>query len=200
MSKKLLISSILTITICLSLIVGATYALFTDEDSVNVAVTSGDVNVTANLSDSSLITWSLNQTEADGRSDGSFVNGGLAEITDEASIRLLNMTPGDVAKFTIEVTNTSNVHVKYRVRMISEAGDDAIDLSDALNVTAQIDGQTYTVGGTENATEWTLVEKNADIGDITVKVEFPDRADNNDFKNAQTSITFVVEAVQSNGR
>ncbi len=48
--KKVLLSSILVIALCLSLIAGSTFALFTSESKVNIAVTSGKVKVVAALS------------------------------------------------------------------------------------------------------------------------------------------------------
>ena len=47
MKKKALASSILVIAICLCLIAGSTFALFTDETKFNIAVTSGDVEIQA---------------------------------------------------------------------------------------------------------------------------------------------------------
>ena len=57
MKKKILLSSILTIALCLSLIAGSTFALFTSESKVNIAVTSGKVEMLANVTN--LETWSL---------------------------------------------------------------------------------------------------------------------------------------------
>ena len=47
MKNKIIVSSILTIALCLSMIAGYTFALFTSESQVNVAVTSGEVKVVA---------------------------------------------------------------------------------------------------------------------------------------------------------
>ena len=49
MKKKVLLSSIVTIALCLTLIAGTTFALFTDNIVMNIAVTSGKVDLTANL-------------------------------------------------------------------------------------------------------------------------------------------------------
>lgn len=47
MKKKLIFGSALGIIMCSSLIAGATMALFTSESKVNIAVTSGKVDVSA---------------------------------------------------------------------------------------------------------------------------------------------------------
>ena len=49
MKKKILLTSILSVVMCLSLIVGATLALFGSESKKNIAVTSGKVEVEANI-------------------------------------------------------------------------------------------------------------------------------------------------------
>ena len=57
-SKKILLSSILTILLCASIIVGSTYALFTSESTTNVAITSGKVEVGAHVVEDSLKLYS----------------------------------------------------------------------------------------------------------------------------------------------
>ena len=47
MKKKVLLSSIGTIALCLCLLVGSTFALFTSRSDVNIAVTTGKVDVSA---------------------------------------------------------------------------------------------------------------------------------------------------------
>lgn len=218
MKKKILLSSVLTIVICLCLITGATFALFTSTSVVNVAVTAGQVKVVAEIEDS-LKTWSLGQTEADARTDGSFVNGGLADINDAGELVIERMTPGDVVKFTIKVTNESDVAIKYRVKATSTIGDTVVDLSDALETTATINGTEYKMTETnkEITTPYVLVEAPNGIGgnitSITVIVRFPNgNADNtvdgagniteygdNHYQKAKAKIAFTVEAVQGNG-
>ena len=47
--SRTFLSTVLGIALCASLIAGATFAIFTGESSVNIAVTSGKVNVTATV-------------------------------------------------------------------------------------------------------------------------------------------------------
>ena len=47
MKNKIIISSILTIAMCASLIAGSTFALFTSQSKVDVSVNSATVSVTA---------------------------------------------------------------------------------------------------------------------------------------------------------
>ena len=49
MKKKVLLSSVLVIAICLCLIAGSTFALFTDIADTSIAITSGNVKLTATV-------------------------------------------------------------------------------------------------------------------------------------------------------
>ena len=205
MKKKVLVSSLLTIALCLSLIAGSTYALFTSQTKVDVAVTSGKVDVTAAI-DSTLKTWSLGETEANNRG-GSFANGGTATIDSQGQLVISRMTPGDVVKFTIQVTNNSNVAVKYRVKATSTIGGGTVDLSNALTCVATINGEDKVMNQSSKnfETDWVLVQapggNGGDITDITVVVTFPNGTAEHDnpFRDAQAKMTFTVEAVQGNG-
>ena len=52
--KKSIVTSVLVIALCFSVIAGATFALFTSESKVNVAVTSGNVEVVATAENDAL--------------------------------------------------------------------------------------------------------------------------------------------------
>ena len=206
MKKKALLFSILTIAACLCIIAGSTFALFTSSTTVNVAVTAANVEVVATI-DSAMKTWSLNDTTY--RTDKTFTNGGsvgIIENTNEQKLEIVRMTPGDRLEFTIKVENKSNVALQYRVHAISEILDGAPkDLTDALTITATVDGVDYPVTGTENISEWISAPLNSGaagaITDIVVTIEFPNgtAAHDNEYKKAGSSITFTVEAVQGNG-
>ncbi len=212
MKKKVLITSILTLVLCLCLIAGSTYALFTSEKELTIDVTSGKVDVEATIN-TSLKTWSLGQTEPTGNTDGTFVNGGVAQVNDDGVLVISRMTPGDCVKFTIDIKNSSDVAVRYKVKGVStlpvnaEAGTK--DLTDALVCTATINGTEYVMSETDGATfetVWFDVVAAPDgvggeIGDITVTLNFPNGTPEHDnpFQSAKAAITFVVEAVQGNG-
>ena len=48
--SKTFLGAVLSIALCVSLIAGATFAIFTSESKVNIAVNSGTVKVTATVS------------------------------------------------------------------------------------------------------------------------------------------------------
>ena len=124
MKKKALISSILTIAVCVSLIAGATFALFTDREDVNIAVTAGNVDMVATITDvklysaiadpnGTMIDENGHTYKYDPKADKFFTNGGTYELT-ENTISLINVTPGDKVELKIDIENESNVTVNWR--------------------------------------------------------------------------------------
>ena len=186
MKKKALLASILTIAMCFSVIAGATFALFTSESTVNVAVTSGTVDVDATILEDTLATSSLGVAQA----NGAFENGGNAAFDANAVLVLTNMTPGDAVSFSIESKNNSNVNVQYRVKW-------AVDgkLYEALVATAD---DTPIVNNTSAWELWTAPATDAEkVKTVEVELTLPTEVDN-EYQNQTAAIAFTVEAVQGN--
>ena len=134
--SKTFLGAVLSIALCVSLIAGATFAIFTSESKVNIAVTSGKVNVTATVDNLKLYSLEnidlaeLTGTEKERTREGTFINGGTAGLTGNA-LTLDRLTPGDRVTFNVNIANNSNVTVKYRMR-ISIADDTG--LANQLNI------------------------------------------------------------------
>ena len=165
MKKKVLLSSILTMVVCLCLIAGSTFALFTDVSGGDtIAVTSANVDIEANLANIKLysvkpctdgeadITFDPN-FDLDGDPDytiedigtkydyveqsPTFANGGTATYSG-AVLTLDKVTPGDKVEFDISTTNTSNVAIKVRyVIEYTGTNADAEKLMKALRFTVE---------------------------------------------------------------
>lgn len=206
MKNKVLLSSILTIALCLSLIAGSTFALFTSESSVGIVVTAGNVDVQASLSVLEL--YSVKPTvngkikdEFGGSYEyegplAKFANGGTAKVDEDTGVlNLKQITPGDKVQFGINVTNKSDVTILYRY-VVEYAGDneDAELMMSGLLVT--VDGTTYPV--LESFTsKWVALQPGSDVKDIPVVIELPVTA-GNDYQGLTTDIKVTVEAVQGN--
>ena len=197
MKTKIFLSSVLTIALCLSLIVGSTFALFETKQEVNIAVTAGKVDVEAYI---------LNGTEY---FKPDFKNGGTATINGVNELQINKMTPGDSVTFTIQVANNSNVKIAYKVSAETSGVEEKTNLMGALKCTAAINGTTYVLHGDDKAISMDkhvvvdAPETNGEIiTNIVVTVEFPDDYgvdfDYNKFQEAVAKITFKVEAVQGN--
>ena len=181
MTRKTILSSLVTIVMCLALIAGSTYALFTSEDSVNIAVTSGKVKVTATANNLKL--YSMGE-EMIGTADepATFENGGTAVLNQDV-LTLTNITPGDKVTFDIIVENESNVAILYSLIW-------RVDGALVNGLVAKANGNDIVQGRTAWET-WTG-EK---IQTINVSIELPvDYAT----QSESASITFAVEAYQGN--
>ena len=124
MKKKILLTSILSVVMCLSLIVGATLALFGSESKKNIAVTSGKVEVEANIVGITTYSKGVATAGLEGGENGVFENGGTAEVVGD-TIDIEGMSPGDKVVAEIQINNTSNIEYVQRFGMKGE-GDSAL--------------------------------------------------------------------------
>ncbi len=195
--RNVIVSSLLAICLCVSLIAGATFAIFTSESKVNIAVTSGTVKVEATVSELEAYspkTISMDGTIADGEENiadnngttKKFGNGGTALYDEENNkLELNKLTPGDKVTFKIIVKNLSNVKAKYRTRVIC---DEDTGLFDELSIEI---GETYTGRGVSQWADLALEQ----MDELACSVVLPGKAT---VQDTSCVISFVVEAVQGN--
>ena len=106
MKKKILITSLLSIAVCFSLIIGATLALYTSKSNVNIAVSSGKVSVVASVDTESIQTKQLNTDYVNGV-EGMFGGAESLDMSEAGTVSLENILPGDGVRIDIVVTNDS---------------------------------------------------------------------------------------------
>ena len=217
MKTKILLSSIFTMAVCLCLIAGSTFALFTSKVETSIAVTAGNVDVKAviNTVPENFTGLSAGDTQTrvsvneGGTPTLEFANGGTATLTQEKLV-IQYVTPGDSVTFYIDVTDTSNVSVKYQIEMAKAAGATSSTLTSKLKfyVEALQEDGSYTAKeefSFNEQSEWysfpegkTKVEKA-----FRVTVEFPTNLTEEEFKQLQEAtsndVKFIVTAVQANG-
>ena len=221
MSKKqkssIILASLASIAVAGSLIIGSTYALFTSESNTNIAVSSGTVDVTASISDFKAHTPTLISLDGSISDDTelatkitdneyTFGNGGSA-ILDGGHVSLNKMTPGDEVSFRIDVSNNSNVNIKYRYGFTMIAGESG-DEVEARKLCSALD---FTIGDIKTSSyvgykcKWTTLEATNPISSFDVTVKFPtiilDSEGNdvsNDYQGLSGTIVFLVEAIQGN--
>ncbi len=204
MNKKqkgsIILASLASIAVAGSILAGATYALFTSESRVNIAVTSGTVDVTATIGDLKTYSGKANTLTGDPEADaenivltdpqGTFVNGGTAEIDADGDLVLEQVTPGDKVILNIKVVNNSNVAIKYRT-IVSCNEDDG--LFTGLEFT--INNSKY--DGLANKTAWTTLTASGDVATVPVEVILPTDA-GNEYQEKTCKVSYTVEAVQGN--
>ena len=201
MKKKILLPSIATIIVCLCLIAGSTFALFTSTSNVNISVTAGDVEMVAGIAITKLesVKGDVNGTIVDENGNTysyeevspNFTNGGTAEVVGSV-LTLDKVTPGDKVTFEISGKNTSNVAIQYRY------------VIECLNGENLMKGLNFTVNGVaidkymESYTSpWAPLAVGSDITNVPITIELPVTA-GNEFQNESTEIRVLVEAVQGN--
>lgn len=191
MKRTTLIFSITAILVCLVLVTGSTFSLFTSESEVNITVNSGDVSVFAAVDN--VETWSLEDDKsAKGREDGSFTQGGSA-VFDAASreLSITKIIPGDKVGFEITGRNDSTVTAKYCYK-IACVGD--TELMYGLVVT--VNGNEYERFSSYTS-EWIELAPGTDMTNVSVSIELPADA-TDEYEGLDTKILVSVDAVQGN--
>ena len=206
--SSIIVASLAAIAVTGSLVAGATYALFTSESKTNIAVTSGKVSVVASINSDSLVTYSgeansltgnvtadadhIKATTTLDKQNGEFLNGGTASLDANGDLVLNEVTPGDKVDFTINVTNSSNVAVKYRT-IIKCATDDGLFTGLKFTIGNQI------FSGRTSKSSWTTLTANAAVSQSTLNctVDLPSDA-GDEYQGKSCTISYTVEAVQGN--
>ena len=200
MKKKVLLSSIATIALCLCLIAGSTFALFTSKSEVDISVKAAKVEMTASLSDLKLesvkadpagtIVDEFGGTYSYVECKDNFINGGTATF-DKATLNLERVTPGDKVSFNVQGANTSDVTIQYRY--IIECIGDSLLMSGLIVTVEDI---AYPALDSYTSV-WKTLQPGENITPAPIVIELPVNA-GNDYKEQTTKIKVTVEAVQGN--
>ena len=189
-NKRSILTTIIVAVICIVIVTGSTFSLFTSKTGTNIAINSGTVNMTAIIDSETLALYSMGARMGD-----NFANGGSASFNDEVtSITLDKMTPGDSVRFNIILTNSSTVDFKYRVTCTVDG-----KLAEALVSTAN--GDTVINGNSG----WLTWDETGNTKTLEIEISFPeglygaDYSQYDQYMNETATIDFKVEAVQANG-
>lgn len=186
--RNVVISAILAIMLCVSLIAGATFALFTSESKVNIAVTSGKVDVVANVATDSIKTKRKGTNYELGNNH---MYSGAAATFEDGELTVSNMVPGDGITFNIIIKNNSSISVKYRY-VISCLSDNG--LLSGLDVEI---GTESDYNGSSIISNYATLEVNSADITVPVKIELPEDA-GNEYQNKTLTLSYKVEATQGN--
>ena len=227
--KSAILLSVLVVLCCVSLIVGATLALFSGRDTYPINISSGDIAIETQVSLDGVLRQSGTQSEpelilnADG-SDSMTIPDGVSEggtlgtvaIADPAegaaegtvkAISLTGLGEGTGARFTLTITNKSNIAMKY-IAYIDTGAENEQDFARASltywtvenGVRTQAEGGrtvAFTEGEDGNwvyAAPVTDTENGVTAAEITLEIFLPLGAEGGSADN----MALVVEAMQSN--
>ncbi len=213
---KVILGSTMTIAMCASLIAGSTLAMFSSRSNVNVAITSGKVDVVASVDTASLKGYSTQWEE----SAHSYVQKPTSELTvegvalpantflaggtftyDAGELKLDSIAPGDAVEFQLNIENKSTLAIQYRVQLTvpteNQNGDEQGSVVKELQVS--FDGGDPVKIGDEStfAQPWSApVDKGVAISETpTVRVELPHEL-GNDYQGQSCLLHVGVYAVQ----
>ena len=180
--KSTLISAVLAIAMCVSLLAGGTFALFTSESNVNLAVTSGNVEVVASIEN-----IEKSYVDENGETVSGKLFGGDATFAD-GTLSLDNIVPKDTVKFNVKIANNSSVAIKYRtvVTVVEDNG-----LASSLS----IDLAGYQMIGTKAASAYAKLDAGEQPEVLPVTITLPE-SETTQGKSCKLSVS--VEAVQGN--
>ena len=180
--KSTLISAVLAIVMCVSLLAGSTFALFTSESKVNLAVTSGNVEVVASIEN-----IEKSYVDENGETVSGKLFGGDATFAD-GTLSLDNIVPKDTVKFNVKIANNSSVAIKYRtvVTVVEDNG-----LASSLS----IDLAGYQMIGTKAASAYAKLDAGEQPEVLPVTITLPE-SETTQRKSCKLSVS--VEAVQGN--
>lgn len=192
MKRNVIVSAFLAIALCLSVVAGATFALFTSNAKVNLSITSATVKLSditvENRQMYSLVDVNpdtLEGTEIDRTKEGTFFLGGTVDYSD-GTFTINKMAPGDRITFDIKVANESNIPVKYRAVISDPEGS---NLTDVLVIT--VNNEVY-LGKSETDYADLAV---GEAAVVPVEVELPVSA-SDDWAGKTVTLTVTVEAIQ----
>ena len=146
---------------------------------------AGRIDIDADIG--ALKLYSMGRYMGDGAT--SFENLGYASFSNKV-LNIENMAPGDKAEFDVNLTNNSNIAVKYRIVLTNLSDDPKYIQYVKIKINnVEIDSANYM------ATDWSLFE-NAAVT-IPVSIELPIEAGNESQEN-KIKLSVIVEVVQAN--
>lgn len=198
--------SVLTIVCSLSLLIGATFALFTDRQDNDVSFSSGDVKFEADLTVTDV--WATDSPAGHVTEKGTVGEDGLTatypgegsvtivpkEIGDAFSVEMKNVAQGETARFSLSVRNTGSVKMKY-LAYLEARNEEELKLLQTLEVKA---GENVVAldGSRKVLQTWTTVSSKepnntSEIENIEIKLPW-------NVNSVAGTLNFGIEAVQYN--
>ena len=182
-TRKLgIFSSLVAIVVCVILITGSTFSLFTGNTNADISISAGQIELTAKLDNLALKSLGVLMPGT------TFANGGTAKL-DGNKLDLYNITPGDRVELDLVVTNESTVKIGYRVIW-------KLNGTLAEHLEFSIDTNEFAPG--TDTSSWSLWEPaNPDTKTHTLAIELPQDV-GIEAMNLTATIEFDLEAVQHN--
>ena len=207
--KRALLVSASVILLCMTIIVGMTWALFTDTQTVSNHLQAGDLSITLKRTELTKTTLNAQGKLVTSAADTTVVN--FSNPTDEnvfGTVTGEKIVPGTKYVAKMQIENHSDVAFGYWIEIVCTDKTNGADLAKQLKVTVNTgsDASAFvndglTVGSSSNYVGELIIGASAEF---TVTVEFLDsfvaanNIDHNDLAQGENlSFDLVVHAVQA---
>lgn len=204
--SRAMITSGSIILLCLTLLIGVTIALFTDEETVGNHLRAGDLNITLERTKLTA-TYLTNKGELD-----TIVNDEVKDFTHNDKDNVFNLNGAVIvpkSKYTAEMRITNNSEVAksdadfaYWIEIVY-VGEPDVPLAEQISVTVNTDASSRLNEGLKVGSESDPIGvlRIGESAEFTVTVEFLDldKAVNNMAQGNNVKFDLVVHAVQYTG-
>lgn len=207
--KRALLVSASVILLCMTIIVGMTWALFTDTQKVTNHLQAGDLSITLKRTELTKTTLNAQGKLVTSAPDTTTKN--FSNPTDENVFGIVEgekIVPGTKYQASMQIENHSDVAFGYWIEIVCTDKTNGADLAKQLKVTVNTGADAsasvndgLTVGSSSNYVGELIIDATAEF---TVTVEFLDsfvaenNIDHNDLAQGESlSFDLVVHAVQA---
>ena len=207
--KRALLVSASVILLCMTIIVGMTWALFTDTQKVTTHLRAGDLSITLKRTELTKTTLNAQGKLVTSAPDTTTKN--FSNPTDENVFGIVDgekIVPGTKYQASMQIENHSDVAFGYWIEIVCTDKTNGADLAKQLKVTVNTGSDAsasvndgLTVGSSSNYVGELIIGATAEF---TVTVEFLDsfvaenNIDHNDLAQGESlSFDLVVHAVQA---
>ncbi len=197
--KRILITSFSVIILCLCILVGVSYSLFTDSEQVTNHLKSGDLDITLERIGLEYVT--LNEQGYLEIKDNTEVID-FTNTTEENIFGLDQeelMAPGSYYEATLKLNNKGTVAFDYTIEIV--LNDAANDFANQLKVYVDGDTEGKVLGEIKEDNKYVIASTAAveasSAKEFTVKVLFENHTDNNKAQDSSISFDLVISATQS---
>ena len=207
--RRALVVSATVILLCMTVIVGMTWALFTDTQKVTNHLQAGDLSITLKRTELTKTTLNAQGKLVTSAPDTTTKN--FSNPTDENVFGIVEgekIVPGTKYQASMQIENHSDVAFGYWIEIVCTDKTNGADLAKQLKVTVNTGADAsasvndgLTVGSSSNYVGELIIDATAEF---TVTVEFLDsfvaenNIDHNDLAQGESlSFDLVVHAVQA---
>ena len=194
--KSALAISVMVVVLCAAVIAGATFALYSAQDTHNVTVNAGKISVTATATLDKQ--WSTNEETGEQTSS---VTGSKVTV-DGTNITFDNIALGDGADFTLALSMSYTINMKYSVLLTLDGASSDGFLRDNLVLT--VNGEQFDLkAGSAYVVVWTnaYVADGTSLGrqvKFSLSLPWSAKAQDGDYTGSSVTFKLTTRAVQIN--